>query len=203
LPVIYLHFQISPTPSRCMFLLLGESHTAAPNSRVQTLTRAHPFCRTRHSTPLPWSLFFKKNPDSGTPSSPSTTAPGPYLRHLCPLQGGGILRQSTLLATPPTAATAGPERWRLALRLQAPCACSPTAAAPLSLPRYAVLRPPPLPGHTTILGCQWLEPAVPRSAMRRTERMMKNACCKRTFQVFQMFQRYVASASDGCCKSSS
>jgi hypothetical protein len=31
----------------------------------------------------------------------------------------------------------------------------------------------------------------------------ESACCKRMFQVFQMFQRYVASISYGCCKSRS
>jgi hypothetical protein len=31
-------------------------------------------------------------------------------------------------------------------------------------------------------------------------RMVKNTDCQRIFQVFQMFQRYVASVLDGCCK---
>ena len=31
----------------------------------------------------------------------------------------------------------------------------------------------------------------------------ESACCKRMFQVFQMFQRYVSSVSYGCCKSRS
>jgi hypothetical protein len=31
----------------------------------------------------------------------------------------------------------------------------------------------------------------------------ENTCCKRMFQVFQMFQSYVASVSYGCCKSRS
>jgi hypothetical protein len=31
----------------------------------------------------------------------------------------------------------------------------------------------------------------------------RSACCKHMFQVFQIFQRYVASVSDGCCKSRS
>jgi hypothetical protein len=45
--------------------------------------------------------------------------------------------------------------------------------------RYAMLRPP---------GCHVF---------------VESVCCKRMFRVFQMFQRYVASISDGCCKNRS
>jgi hypothetical protein len=49
----------------------------------------------------------------------------------------------------------------------------------------------------------WLELAVSRSALRVRKKVEKNTCCKRMFQVFQMFQRYVASVSDEYCKSRS
>jgi hypothetical protein len=123
-----------------------------------------------------------------------------------------------LPAAPPTAAAAGPSRKYLALCPQAPCACSTTAAAPLSLARHvgcsvlhlAQARQPgervvagqtqamrrrnwPLPGYATILGCQMSETGRPLLRAAFYGIRTKNACCKPMFQVFQMFDRYVAS----------
>jgi hypothetical protein len=74
----------------------------------------------------------------------STAPPSPPC--LRPPQRGGILHQGTLPAIPPTTITARPHHQRLALRLQAPCACSATAAAPPSPVHHGVLRHLPCPG---------------------------------------------------------
>jgi hypothetical protein len=128
-----------------------------------------------------------------------------------------------LSAAPPTAAAAGPGRQRLALRLQAPCACSTSASAPPSptTPPCSVLRRAhakrpgegaslarPRPGsgatsHATILGYRLVGTGRPPLCAASYGRRVKNACYKRQFQVFQMFQRYVASFSYRCCKSRS
>jgi hypothetical protein len=71
-------------------------------------------------------------------------APHASLRHLRLLWIGGILHvRYTLPTAPPTAAVAGSGHRRLALRLQALCACLARAAAPLSpaaLPCFALRR---------------------------------------------------------------
>jgi hypothetical protein len=61
----------------------------------------------------------------------------------------------------------------------------------------------PLPGHTTILDRRLAGTGHSPLCYTPHKRRVKNACCKRMFQVFQTFQMYVASVLDGCYKSKS
>jgi hypothetical protein len=49
----------------------------------------------------------------------------------------------------------------------------------------------------------WPEPDISPLCVASYARRVKNACCKPMFQVFHMYQRYVAIVSYGCCKSRS
>jgi hypothetical protein len=61
----------------------------------------------------------------------------------------------------------------------------------------------PLPCRATILG-RWLAGTDrPPLCYTLLGRRVKNARCKCMFQVFQMFHKYVASVSYGCCKTRS
>jgi hypothetical protein len=125
--------------------------------------------RTWHPTMLCPPLIKNKIPNSasrhlsfiapcGRPHTHSAalSPPSPVTPGLVPLGASVCCREEDssakvhcqLPAAPPTAtAVGGPGRQRLTLHLQAPCACSTTLAAPSSLLRHALLRPPPHPGQ--------------------------------------------------------
>ena len=60
-----------------------------------------------------------------------------------------------------------------------------------------------LPGRTTILGRRLARTGRSPLCSASSRRRVKKGCCKHIFQVFQMFHRYAASVSYGCCKSRS
>jgi hypothetical protein len=81
---------------------------------------------------------------------------------------------------------------------------SPSRAAVASLQRRAAAAgPPPTSTASAVASGELFMPTSLHSHKQQRRCYAESVCCKRMFQVFQMFQRYVASVLYGCCKSRS
>jgi hypothetical protein len=106
----------------------------------------------------------------------------------------GPARRGVLLPSPRHAGTASQ---RVARPMPPFCVVRPMSP-------FHVVQPPPLSAAGSL---------PPVNSKRQRASILPNskymlpyaesACCKHMFQLFQLFQRYVASASYGCCKSRS